>query len=136
MGHDSLSARFVSRYSMGNQKLKYLATVAPFMVIMVVMAAWMLSDLVAIEQVGADYLYRFNHDIGLLFLPFCGFCVVSAIFIGKIGRLALVPAAFFLGLGLYAGWLALLVDASNQHVRVSPEGVKPIGSYVDCDCIP
>ena len=56
-------------------KLKYLATVSPFVLIFVVMALWMFSDLIGVEKNGQTYIYRLNHNFALLFLPLSGFMI-------------------------------------------------------------
>lgn len=108
---------------MSNVKLKYIATVSPFVLVFAAMAIWMLSDLIGIEKSGDTYTYRVKHNFAWLFLPFAGFMLASGVFIARLGRIAALCSLFFFGFALYAGWFALTSDMSNQHVRVSPNEV-------------
>lgn len=108
---------------MSNVKLKYIATVSPFVLVLVAMAIWMLSDLIGVEKNGETYTYRVKHNFAWLFLPFAGFMLASGMFIARLGRIAALFSLFFFGMALYAGWFALTFDMSNQHVRVSPDEV-------------
>ncbi len=108
---------------MSNVKLKYIATVSPFVLAFAAMAIWMLSDLIGIEKLGDTYTYRVKHNFALLLLPFAGFMLVSGVFIARLGRIAALFSLFFFGFALYAGWFAVTSDMSNQHVRVNPDEV-------------
>ena len=108
---------------MSRVKLKYLATVSPFVVVFVAMATWMLSDLISVEKTGGIYTYRVKHNFALLFLPFAGFMLASGIFLARLGRMAALCSLFFFGSAICTGWFALTSDTSNQHVRVSPNEV-------------
>lgn len=109
--------------SLMSWKFKYLASVAPFVVMFLVMAAWMLSDLVELERSESVYTYRGKHNFGWLMLPFVGFCFVSGFFVARLGRLAIIPALFFFGMGLFSAWTGMTLDTSNHHVRVSRDRV-------------
>lgn len=95
------------------------------------MAAWMMWDFVEIQQTDDAYIYRSKHNLGLLFLPLAGFSIASGLFVARQGRLALVPCAAFVGLGLYVGWTGLTFDTSNHHVRVWRDGVYSEWGSVD-----
>lgn len=91
----------------------------------------MLWDLVEIQKTDDVYIYRVKHNFGFLFLPLAGFCIASGMFVARLGRLAFVPCAVFVGCGLYVGWTGLMLDTSNHHVRVWRDGVYSEWGSVD-----
>lgn len=87
------------------------------------MAAWMFLDFADIQRDGQVYTYRVKHNFAWLFLPLSGFAIGSGVFLARLGKRAILPALFFVAMGLSVGWTGLAIDTSNHHVRVGPDDV-------------